>query len=139
YEYMGFPYSSVESIAPDPVNGGFYICGAYHGYDDGTVNDSTQRFVSRLYGLDVGVREVEEPVKLEVYPNPAHTSTTVRWARPGNYQLRLFDGTGREVRHSTHQGTEAVLDLTGLPAGPYLIGLTDRTHRTWSRTLIVEP
>lgn len=133
-----YPLHATEGMVADQ-SGNWYIYGTYIGYDDGTTNDPQQRFVSRLYGLDVGVREVEEPVQLEVYPNPAHTSTTLRWATPGNYQLRLLDVTGREVHRSAHQGTEAVLDLAGLPAGPYLIHLTDRTHRAWSRMLIVEP
>ena len=131
-------YHYTRGMVQDP-SGNWYIYGTYIGYDDGTTNDPQQRFVSRLYGLNVGVREVEEPVQLEVYPNPAHTSTTVRWARPGSTQLRLLDVTGREVYRSAHQGTEAVLDLGGLPAGPYVIQITDQTHRRWSRTLIVEP
>ena len=138
YDDGFFEFHTTSGMVPDQ-SGNWYIYGSYIGYDDGTTNDPQQRFVSRLYGLDVGVREVEEPVQLEVYPNPAHTSTTVRWATAGRMQLRLFDATGREVHRSAHQGTEAVLDLAGLPAGPYLIHLTDRTHRAWSRTLIVEP
>jgi len=138
YNDVFAPLHATLGMVPDQ-NGNWYIYGAYIGYDDGTTNDPQQRFVSRLYGLDVGVREAEEPVQLEVYPNPAHTSTTVRWATAGSMQLRLFDATGREGHRSAHQGTEAVLDLTGLPAGPYLIHLTDRTHRAWSRMLIVEP
>ena len=133
-----YPLHATQGMVADQ-SGNWYIYGTYIGYDDGTTNDPQQRFVSRLYGLNVGVREVEEPVQLEVYPNPAHARTTVRWATAGSMQLRLFDATGREVHRSAHQGTEAVLDLTGLPAGPYLIHLTDRTHRAWSRMLIVEP
>ena len=43
-------------MAPAP-DGSWYIYGSYHGYDDGTTNYPNQRFVSRLYGLDVGVGE----------------------------------------------------------------------------------
>ncbi len=138
YDDGFYPLHATAGMVPDQ-NGNWYIYGAYIGCDDGTTNDPQQRFVSRLYGLDVGVWEREEPLQVELFPNPAHTSTTVRWARPGSYQLRLLDVTGREVYRSAHQGTEAVLDLAGLPAGPYVIQITDQTHRRWSRTLIVEP
>src|SRR5690606_2670489 len=36
----------------------WYIWGAYHGYDDGTTNDTSQRFISRLHGLSVGVEDI---------------------------------------------------------------------------------
>ena len=129
YEYMGFPYSSVESIAPDPVNGGFYICGAYHGYDDGTVNDSTQRFVSRLYGLDVGVQEPQAPWpgEMTLHPNPAGSSTTVQFSSAATRELTLVlrDPLGRLVHTERlpYGQTAHSIELTHLPEGVYLISV----------------
>ncbi len=131
YDYMGFPYSSVESLIPDPVGGGFYICGAYTGYDDGTVNDTTQRFVSRLYGLDVGVREVEAPLAVQVVPNPSHGPVRVELPEAiGPATLQVVDAQGRVVRVQRVASGPAVLDLTGQAAGVYAVRVRTEAGRS---------
>ena len=112
--------------APD---GSYYIYGAYHGYDDGTTNGASQRMVSRLYGLDVGVEEeggVEVVDALRVYPNPAEGQCTVQWARSVNAgTLEMVDVLGRVVFTAPVQGTSKRMDLGLLPAGTYYLHLRD--------------
>ncbi|HMQ77916.1 MAG TPA: delta-60 repeat domain-containing protein, partial [Flavobacteriales bacterium] len=57
-DFLEVNWHATFGMVPD-AQGNWYIHGQYIGYDDGTTNDPQQRFVSRLYGLDVGVREVE--------------------------------------------------------------------------------
>ncbi|MBK9276078.1 MAG: T9SS type A sorting domain-containing protein [Flavobacteriales bacterium] len=131
YEDMGFPYSSVESLIPDPVGGGYYICGAYTGYDDGTTNDPQQRFVSRLYGLDVGVREVEKPLAVQVVPNPSHGPVRVELPEAiGPATLQVVDAQGRVVRVQRVAGGPAVLNLTGQAAGVYAVRVRNEAGRS---------
>ncbi|MBK9273486.1 MAG: hypothetical protein IPM49_02965 [Flavobacteriales bacterium] len=147
YEYMGFPYSSVESLIPDPVGGGYYICGAYTGYDDGTVDDTTQRFVSRLYGLDVGVRE--EPVKepgasLLIHPNPASTWVAVSYGldpQPANASISIRDLMGREVHRAPISAATGQLlwDTRQVPAGSYAVVLLGAANGPVTQQLIVQP
>ena len=60
-----------------------------------------------------------------LWPNPAHGTATVRLpagAEAG--PLLLLDGLGRTVRHfatPVRGATDALLDLRGLPAGPYVL------------------
>ncbi|MBK6629374.1 MAG: T9SS type A sorting domain-containing protein [Flavobacteriales bacterium] len=110
-------------------DGSWYIHGSYHGYDDGTVNDSTQRFVSRLYGLDVGVQEPQAPWpgELTLHPNPAGTSTTVQFSSAATRELTLVlrDPLGRLVhteRLPYGQSAHSI-ELTHLPEGVYLISV----------------
>ena len=60
-----------------------------------------------------------------LYPNPAHGTTTIRLAAGAEKQpLSLLDAVGRELRHypaPAASATEATLDLTGLPAGFYIL------------------
>src|SRR5690606_19016699 len=44
----GLPNATITHTMYDTANAHLYICGAYVGYNDGTTNDPTQRFVSRL-------------------------------------------------------------------------------------------
>ena len=140
YEYMGFPYSSVECLIPDPVGGGYYICGAYAGYDDGTVNDTTQRFVSRLYGLNVGVREVEQPLAVQVVPNPSTGPVQVELPEAiGPASLQVVDAQGRVVRVQRVAGGPAVLDLTGQAAGVYAVRVRTEAGRSGHARIVLRP
>lgn len=60
-----------------------------------------------------------------LYPNPAHGTTTIRLAAGAEKQpLSLLDAVGREMRRypaPAASATEATLDLTGLPAGLYVL------------------
>jgi uncharacterized delta-60 repeat protein len=120
-------YGSIEGVTEAP-DGSFYIWGAYHGYDDGTTNDPTQRMVSRLYGLNVGMGE-RAFVPLRIQPNPTHgpLSVTIPEAFRA-HQAEVLDTHGRLVwsmAMGTHEG-QAQLDLGAIPSGAYVLRLLDR-------------
>ena len=144
YEYMGSPYASVESIIPDPLGSGYYICGAYHGYDDGTTNDTLQRFVSRLYGLDVGIAEPTPNVAFSLYPNPANEYVTLQRASTSKASprtLEVRDAFGRVVRtERIPQAADPIrLDLREVPPGLYVVTLLGQGVSSASQRLIVQP
>lgn len=118
-----FPVLGVASIREAP-DGSFYIAGSYHGYDDGTTNDPLQRFVSRLYGLNVGVKELET-VKLEVHPNPA--SDVVNIQIPADIrkaEFQFHDALGRLVHQEWITSVDRLsLDVGSWPAGLYQLQL----------------
>ncbi|MGI4875529.1 MAG: beta strand repeat-containing protein [Janthinobacterium lividum] len=72
---------------------------------------------------------------LGLYPNPAHGTATVQLPAGGTAGLSLLDVLGREVRsYPATTGTEATLDLHGLPAGLYVL----RTGSGSGQKLVVE-
>ena len=62
---------------------------------------------------------------LSLWPNPAHGTATVRLPAGAETEpLLLLDGLGRTVRRfatPARGATDALLDLRGLPAGPYVL------------------
>lgn len=81
-------------------DGGYFIYGAYHGYDDGTTNDPSQRLLSKLYGLNVGINEQQSgPVQaLQIAPNPSAGSTVLSTGTAmANAELVVHDASGRVV------------------------------------------
>lgn len=119
-------------------DGGYYIYGGYVGYSDGTTTDPTQRFVSRLYGLDVGVREHAQP-RMEVYPNPAHTYVTVELEQSiTNGMLLLRDALGREVMQQRVAGYQNTVPLHGLGGGVYLLELWAGGERRAAQRVVVQ-
>lgn len=122
YNYNGTLYLVVAGIAPSS-DGSYYIHGAYHGYDDGTTNDPTQRFVSRLYGLNVGVRE-QALLPLQLQPNPTHGPLSV--TLPANQtalHAEVHDAHGRVVWSKTLAASngQSHVDLSSLSEGAYVL------------------
>jgi uncharacterized delta-60 repeat protein len=131
-------YRSIEGLLEAP-DGYIYIWGAYHGYDDGTTNDPTQRFVSRLYGLNVGVRE-HGRTRLRVYPNPAASEVTVELEQtPVGGELRLRDALGRVVLHQRVASQQHRVPLHGLPGGVYVLEVSGPQGVLATEKLIVQP
>jgi len=128
YNYQATPFSTpyyyrvVSGIVP-AEDGRYYIWGAYHGYDDGTTNDTLQRMVSRLYGANVGMSDAKEPpARLDVFPNPAEDRITVRVPPSrGNGRILLGDAQGRVLEDVRTSGNGTILPVGHLAAGLYTL------------------
>ncbi|MBX2982129.1 MAG: T9SS type A sorting domain-containing protein [Flavobacteriales bacterium] len=93
------PNQFIVGIKP-AQDGGYFIYGAYRGYDDGTTNDPSQRLISKLYGLNVGINEQQpSPMQtLQIAPNPSAGSTVLSTgAAMANAELVVHDASGRVV------------------------------------------
>lgn len=139
FTFASTAYTTVAQILPDTAGQWVYICGAYAGYDDGTINDPQQRFVSRLLvsELTVGAEERAMP-GIRVYPNPASTTATLELdVLSPHAQLVLRDALGREVlRQRVHAHTN-VLNLQALPDGIYTLELREEHKRISVQRLAV--
>lgn len=129
-------HAYIAGIVPAP-DGSFYIHGSYHGYDDGTANYPGQRMVSRLYGLDVGVRE-EQRETWEVYPNPSSGSFSLRGGGNAPVDVALYDGLGRLVRRWNNASSIPTFNVQQLPAGLYTLRVESQTTQV-IRTIIASP
>ncbi len=94
-----YPQKFIVGIKP-AQDGGFFIYGGYHGYDDGTTNDPSQRLMSKLYGFNVGIHEQYNGLvgPLQIAPNPS--SGMVQFSvhtAPMNESLTIHDPSGRMV------------------------------------------
>ncbi|MCB9183089.1 MAG: T9SS type A sorting domain-containing protein [Flavobacteriales bacterium] len=137
-EGTGYLYGDIGGILEAP-DGFFYIWGGYKGYDDGTTNDPAQRFVSRLYGLNVGVSE-QERIGFSIYPNPATGSATVQLAHmPERGVLTVRDALGHLLLQERVSSYTTTLDLGDVCAGVYLVELMDGSEKLASERLIVQP
>ena len=132
YTYQSFTYGGTEGIVPAP-DGSYYIWGAYHGYDDGTTNDTLQRMVSRLYGFNVGLEDKQGPqLQVTAHPNPGGDHIWFNGlAERDPVQVGVFDARGVLVLQAQVQPNEA-LGVSGLNPGFYVMVLRTeggRVHR----------
>ncbi len=139
FEYQGSTTGSVAAMAP-AVDGSYYICGAYHGYDDGITNDTTQRMVSRLYGLDVGVEEAAvESMLMGIHPNPAIGWLSVSLDElPVVATLLIRDPLGREVQRYSLTSHNTTLSLQTMSDGIYLLELFSSGKRLAVQRVLVQ-
>lgn len=123
-----------------------YIWGAYHGYNDGTTNDTLQRFVTRLYGPDFTtavVEDVDEQGTFSLFPNPANGTvqlTLPQENRSRTLQVRLRDASGRSVleQRSVNPGQSVEIDLGRLASGLYLVELLEDGLTRHPQRLVVQ-
>ncbi|MBK9419481.1 MAG: T9SS type A sorting domain-containing protein [Flavobacteriales bacterium] len=138
-----YKYRSIDGIKPT-ADGEYYIFGAYQGYDDGTTNDTLQRFVSRLYGLNVGINELDKfnPKPLAIAPNPTAGSALLSVEAPlQNAQLTLHDASGRVALQMAWPAGSAQCQLpTGtLAPGAYVANVRTGANTRYSGRLVVLP
>jgi len=126
YEYVvpsgSTTYKYISGIAPAP-DGSYYIYGGYHGYDDGTTNDTTQRMVSKLYGISVGVPEWADPTVLRVFPSPssAFLNVALPYSFPKETVITILDHLGRQIARHLVFDQVGTWDLRSLAPGCYSV------------------
>ena len=141
YTHQGFTYGSFQGLVPCGVDS-FFIYGAYHGYDDGVVNDTGQRFISRLVGpyLEVGI-PVEDALNAppwKLHPNPAHDLVTITCpACEGPVQIVIQDASGRLLMQQPI-ASPTTLNLNTLADGLYHIELHSSNERLAHQRLVVQ-
>lgn len=74
---------------------------------------------------------------LLVQPNPARDLLRVRYPQMLEGRLRLIAADGREMLRQTMLGEEAMLSLTGLPSGIYLLQMESQTGQVLAQTKVV--
>lgn len=82
-------------------------------------------------------------LEVSIFPNPFSSQTTFRLSKalPFNYDLKLFDVLGKEVRaYSNLSQTSIQIEKQNLPAGIYFLNLyeSDKEEVLGSYKLVVE-
>ncbi len=132
-------------MTPD-VDGDLYIHGYYHGYNDGTTNDTLQRFVTRLYGPNFTTGVVERPAaekKFNTYPNPTNGLVTFAYdlEQPTKeVYVVVRDLFGRTVVQlpMKNQRGQLEFDTGGLAKGLYTVSFTSAGRAMYTDKLIVQ-
>ncbi len=117
-----------------------YVCGTYASCDDGTTNDTLQRFVSRLLVHDIGMAVPEQEVPaLRVYPNPAHSTATLELkTQPVHAHVLLRDALGRVTLRQALPDRTTTLELQTLPDGCYTLEVHAADRPVVHQRLIVQ-
>ena len=73
----------------------------------------------------------------EPFPNPATDLLHVQVNTLGQGQLVLTDLNGRDILQRNVQNTRTILDLSNVPAGAYMLRLTQGNTTTTQRIQVI--
>ncbi len=90
------------------------------GYFSDSVVELSSKTVTFYVDTEVPVRETLEENALSTFPNPASELLNVTCEEPMN-SLVLFNAAGKQVKQMSPCGSEAQIQLSGLPRGLYLL------------------
>lgn len=100
--------------------------------------DQSSAVAQNLLLSSVGMMNMESNHTMMMYPNPAHQSTMLHldenWI---GSTCKIMDGMGRCLESFNIRQSNTMLDLSGLPAGMYYIGMSNGIGYL-CRSLIVE-
>ena len=149
FTYYGQTAASFVGVAPAQDSTSFYIWGTFVGFNDGMVNDTSQRFISRVYLEDTPTVVQEKPTPVEhgeyrIQPNPARGWAAFNYDRkeiaPENGLIIVREITGRVVATLPMQGPigQQVWDTRGVSPGVYMVEFRSGGHLLHTEKLIVQ-
>ncbi len=142
FQYAVNTYSSINHISEDD-QGRLYIAGAYTGYNDGIINDTLQRFVSRLLveedttvGISTAVRNT---ANFSLHPNPSSGHVHINFEQPTtNGVAQVWDALGSLVYVQHITATNSTLDLRALSDGLYFVSISAHDLHLPAQRLVLQ-
>ena len=92
-----------------------------------------------MYEIIMGVEDYETLPGVRIYPNPVRDEMQIGLPYTGDYEVVIYDLTGKEVmRHTFEKATSVKLRLTQLHEGTYIAGVIDRQNRKYAALKFVK-
>ena len=148
YTYQGYTYGTLQgAVFIDEEE--LLVYGAYHGFQDGIIDDPAQRFVSRLHVGDINLSAPASPAPpiqplLHIHPNPANTWVAFDYdllVPPKDASIVVRDLTGRTVYRQDlrEQLGQLVWDTRQTAPGTYTATLYSGSRPLRTEKLILQP
>ena len=78
----------------------------------------------------LGIEDYAQLEGLKVYPNPVKSNLNIELPEYNNYEIHLFDLTGKELINSQLEDmNNAQFDVSQLKTGVYLLSIIDRDNK----------
>jgi hypothetical protein len=127
------------SLAPDggsAQNGNTYIIyttGETFVQETGTSTiHLSEGFIGPDLAVMLGVEDFIPIEGVEIFPNPVKNVLKIRFQNSGQYEIRLFDLTGKLIFENNFEGSFLEIDMYQLRPSYYLLSITDRKNKRHS-------
>lgn len=117
----GFPIFNAKAQNYNPTKNGEYSVNI-------TLGSCSTRSACYAFSTTSGISEQQETVAMELYPNPASTTVSIRVKAAGRYSIR--NELGQELQNiDLSSGESLSIDLQDWPSGLYYLISTDGISR----------
>lgn len=107
----------------------------YFDYNDAIVTNTTLNTITTPQSVQYLTNGTLEA---SVYPNPANGSVYVDVTGNENFSTDLYDMLGRNVRSAKGVNGKAVINVKDIPAGMYMLRLTNKNNKAISTKINVQ-
>jgi len=136
---FGLADENMGNSIQQTTDGGFILTG--NSTWSGTQNTDVFLVKTDSLGniLSTGFSDPEEINKVDIYPNPFHSSTTVQFNNPtNNADIIIYNQLGQVVKSITHISTQRIeIYRDGLPSGIYFISITNNNKVISTQKLVI--
>ncbi len=91
-----------------------------------------------VYAKTTGIATPALADALAIYPNPSHGQLTVENGRGSPVQLAVYNLTGKLMLEEAVTGAQAVVDLSVLEPGMYLVKMANTNGQVVKKISVVE-
>jgi hypothetical protein len=131
-DYLGIINNpNTAGTSANYVHNGIYLNGKTSDYGLPNFVDSYS-YPNTIVGCETGINEfANKNLSMKIYPNPAQQSFTVELPPQQNFNLIVYDVTGRKVYQKTNAIGNVKVDCSDFNAGVYFIkAINERTVLT---------
>ena len=91
-------------------------------------------------GISSGLQDIENNLKISVFPNPTSGMVQVNTIDESIQKLRItvINALGRPILEKTQTGSNGILDLTSLPGGVYTILINTNTSISSQKIIVAK-
>jgi len=136
--------SSLSSGGGSVQTADYYMVYALGELGVAEVSTATVNLSEGFVGPDIAqmVMDVEDYTYWEgvyMYPNPVREVTALHFPETGDYEIVIYDLTGKEIWRTTAEQSQTVqLSLGTLGAGTYIAGIRDHSRRRYAALKFVK-
>lgn len=129
YTSISWDFGDGSAVSPQPNPSHIYTtAGAYNVCVTVTNACGSNTYCKSISTNGVGINEMQGFENVNIYPNPAKQSITIENITSG-IDIAVYNATGQCVKQIVALGSKAVIDVSTLSNGIYMVRLTGKDGR----------
>ena len=99
----------------------------------------SEGFIGPDISAILGINDFSVLQGLSLFPNPVTTNLTIQMIQPGNYEIYLFDLTGKQlIAQKITNDNQLVLNLSNFETAVYLLYVVNREKQISKQVKIIK-
>jgi len=91
--------------------------------------DGSMYIDNLVFEYEAGINDIEQPVKANIFPNPANEKLSISFEKELNGDIKVFSNDGQLVYSTAIDGTMHQMDVSGLASGNYYFAVFENNKK----------